>query len=255
MPTNFRKAQILEQARRDGRVVVEDLARRFDVTVQTIRRDLSELSDVGKLERVHGGAVIPSGVVNIVYEERRRLNDAGKRAIAAACAAEIPNGSSLFMNIGTTTEAVASALRDHEDLLVVTNNLNIANILSPNVGCEIVVAGGMLRRADGGLIGALTVETVRQFKIDYAVIGCSALDGDGDLLDFDGQEITVTQAALGRARSVFAVVDRTKLDRKAPIATCGLDRIDALFTDARLPAALHEIAARHGTRVVEVAAD
>ncbi|PWJ17483.1 DeoR/GlpR family DNA-binding transcription regulator [Jannaschia seohaensis] len=251
MATNFRKAEILEQARRDGKVVVEHLARRFDVTVQTIRRDLSELSDAGKLERVHGGAVIPSGVVNLVYEERRRLNEEGKQVIAKACAADIPDGSSLFMNIGTTTEAVAHALRDHENLLVVTNNLNIANILSGNVGCEIVVAGGMLRRADGGLIGGFAADTVRQFKFDYAVIGCSALDRDGDLLDFDAQEIVVTQAALARARRVFAVVDHSKLDRKAPIAICGLADLDVLYTDGPLPSALQGIAKNRGTRVVE----
>ncbi|GIT91500.1 DeoR family transcriptional regulator [Jannaschia pagri] len=252
MVTNFRKAEILEQARRDGKVLVDDLARRFDVTVQTIRRDLSELSDVGKLERVHGGAIVPSGVVNIVYEERRQLNDAGKRAIAQACAAEIPNGSSIFMNIGTTTEAVATALRDHEDLLVVTNNLNIANILTSHRQCEIVVTGGTLRRTDGGLMGGFAVETVRQFKFDYALIGCSALDQDGDLLDFDEQEITVSQTAIRRARQVFAVADKSKLERKAPITTCGLDELDALFTDADLPDHLVTLAQRAETRVVTV---
>ncbi|TFL19381.1 DeoR/GlpR family DNA-binding transcription regulator [Jannaschia formosa] len=251
MATNFRKTEILEQARRDGKVLVEQLARRFDVTVQTIRRDLSELSDVGKLERVHGGAVIPSGVVNLVYEERRRMNEEGKQAIAAACAAEIPFGSSIFMNIGTTTESVARAMRDHEDILVVTNNLNIANILSANVHCEIVVAGGTLRRADGGLIGGFAVDTVKQFKFDYAVIGCSAIDEDGDLLDFDAQEIVVTQSAMARARRVFAVVDHTKLDRKAPISTCALAELDTLFTDTPLPQTLRDIATAHATRLVE----
>ena len=249
MASNFRQVEILERARRDGKVVVEDLARHFHVTVQTIRRDLTELSEVGKLERVHGGAIIPSGVTNIFYEERRRLNEMGKQAIAAAVAAEIPNGSSVFLNIGTTTEAVAKALRGHAELLVVTNNLNIAQILSPNADCEIVLTGGALRRADGGLTGALAVDAVRRFKFDYAVIGGSALDLDGDLLDFDAQEIAVSQAALGRARQRMAAIDATKLDRKAPIAICGLDALDRLVTDAPLPPGLRARAAEVGTEV------
>jgi DeoR family glycerol-3-phosphate regulon repressor len=249
MAANFRQVEILEKARRDGRVLVEELARHFDVTVQTIRRDLTELSDTGKLERVHGGAVIPSGVVNIHYEERRRLNEAGKAAIADACAAAIPDGSSVFLGIGTTTEAVARALAGRKELMVVTNNLNVAEILSSHPDCQIVVVGGLLRRLDGGLVGGFAVELVRRFKFDHAVIGCSALDADGDLLDFDEQEIAVTQAVLARARHRAAVVDLSKLDRKAPIATCALGDLDVLYTDGPLPPSFHTRAAEVGTRL------
>ena len=169
MVSNFRQQEILELARKEGKVTVDSLAEIHEVTVQTIRRDLSDLADSGRLERVHGGAVVPSGVINIQYVERRRLNEAGKKAIGVRCAHEIPNGASVFMNIGTTTEAVARELLDHENLLVVTNNLNIANILAANHGCEIILAGGVLRRADGGIVGGLTVEMVKQFKFDYSV--------------------------------------------------------------------------------------
>jgi DeoR family glycerol-3-phosphate regulon repressor len=249
--SNSRKTEILESARREGKVVVEDLARRFRVTVQTIRRDLGELADDGKLERVHGGAIIPSGVSNIRYDERRQINASGKAAIAAACAYEIPNGASVFLGIGTTIEAVAKALRGHRDLMVVTNDLNVAAILAATPDCEVVVAGGTLRGADGGLVGLFAVETVRRFKFDHAVIGCSALDADGDLLDFDPREVEVTQAALGRARSVMAPVDASKLDRKAPLAVCDLAALDVLVTDAPLTEALRARAAEGGTRIVE----
>ena len=178
--SNFRQREILELARKDGKVTVDGLAEAYNVTVQTIRRDLSELAESGKLERVHGGAVIPSGVVNIVYDERRRLNEEGKRAIAEHCAQAIPHGASVFMNIGTSTEAVAQEMLHHENLLVVTNNLNIANILAANQSCEIILTGGVLRRADGGMVGGLTAEMVKQFKFDFSVLGCSAIDADGD---------------------------------------------------------------------------
>ena len=149
---NFRQTEILELARAEGRVVVEDLAQRFDVTLQTIRRDLSDLADAGHLDRVHGGAVLRTGVANIGYEARRRMNEGAKAAIARACAAAIPDNCSLILNLGTTTEAVARELLAHRNITVITNNMNVANILVANPGCEIVVAGGALRRTDGTLL-------------------------------------------------------------------------------------------------------
>lgn len=250
MVSNFRQSEILDQARRDGQVTVDGLARQFDVTVQTIRRDLAELTGSGKLERVHGGAVVPSGVVNIVYEERRRLNADAKAALARLCADQIPNRAAVFMNIGTTTEAVARELLDRDALLVVTNNINIANILAANRGCEIVLAGGQLRHSDGGLVGGFTADLVRKFKFDFAVLGCSAIDSDGDLLDFDAQEVLVSQTAIARARQVFVAADRSKLERKAPVAICALGDVDALFTDGPLPAGIAARAAAAGTRIV-----
>jgi DeoR family glycerol-3-phosphate regulon repressor len=252
MVANFRQKEILARARRDGKVTVDGLASHYDVTVQTIRRDLSDLADQGRLERVHGGAVLPSGVVNIVYDERRRLNETGKKAIARACADAIPDGASVFMNIGTTTEAVAHELLDHENLLVVTNNLNIANTLAANHSCEIILTGGVLRRADGGLVGGLTEEMVKQFKFDFSVLGCSAIDEDGDLLDFDGQEVMVSRTAIGRSRNVIVVADHLKFQRKAPLTICALCDVGVLFTDGALPAGLAEASGAWDTKIVTV---
>jgi DeoR family glycerol-3-phosphate regulon repressor len=222
-------------AKQNGRVAVDDLAAKFGVTVQTIRRDLSELSDLGKLDRVHGGAVLRSGVSNIGYEDRRSLNEDAKTQIAQLCAADIPAGVSVFMNIGTSTEAVARQLLSHKNLMVVTNNMNVANILVENPECEIVVAGGILRRSDGGLIGNLTVSTIRQFKFDYAIVGCSALDADGDLMDFDFQEVLVSQTIIEQARRTFLVADHSKFQRSAPARIASLTDIDSFYTDCPLP--------------------
>lgn len=238
MSQTFRHPEILEIARREGKVTVEGLAQHFDVTLQTIRRDLKDLADAGRLERVHGGAVLPSGTTNIGYEERRALKADEKRAMARACSKEIPNGISLFLNIGTSTEAVAQELMHHENLMVVTNNMNVANILAGNSNCEIIVTGGHLRRADGGLVGNLATETIRQFKFDLAVIGCSALDREGDLLDFDIQEVGVSQAILRQSRKTYLVADQSKLSRSAPARIASLADIDTFFTDRPLPADL-----------------
>ena len=250
MVSNFRQKEILELARKEGKVTVDGLAAQYDVTVQTIRRDLSELAESGRLERVHGGAVIASGVVNILYEERRRLNEDDKKSIAEKCARSIPNSASVFMNIGTSTEAVARELLDHENLLVVTNNLNIAHILAPNKTFKIILTGGELRRADGGIVGALTAEMVKQFKFDYSILGCSAIDADGDLLDFDGQEVMVSRAAIQRSRKVMVVADSIKFQRKAPLTICSLGDVNILFTNGTLSVSLKDSCDAWGTEIV-----
>jgi DeoR family glycerol-3-phosphate regulon repressor len=249
MALSFRQSEILGLAQAEGRVIVEDMARRFDVTLQTIRRDLSDLADAGYLDRVHGGAMLRTGVANIGYAARRRMNDEAKTAIARACAAAIPDNCSLILNLGTTTEAVARALLGHRNITVITNNMNVANILVANPGCEIVVAGGALRRTDGGLVGELTTQVFEQFKVDCAVIGVSALDRDGDLLDYDLAEVRVSKAIIRQARKVFLVADHSKVGRSAPARLASLAEIGTLFTDRPLPADLADRCRDWGTEV------
>ncbi|MGY4330422.1 DeoR/GlpR family transcriptional regulator of sugar metabolism [Bradyrhizobium sp. LB7.2] len=184
-----RQAEILNIARASGRVMVEELARRFEVSAQTIRKDLNDLCERRSLTRIHGGAIIASGVENLAYEARRFVAADEKKAIGAAAASLIPNGCSLFINIGTTTEEVASALTSHEDLLVITNNLNVAMLLYRHPRIEVVVAGGTVRRADGAVVGSTATQLIGQFKVDYAIIGASAIDEEGALLDFDYREV------------------------------------------------------------------
>ena len=250
MSQTFRHPEILDIARREGKVTVEGLAEHFGVTLQTIRRDLSDLADAGRLERVHGGAVLPSGTTNIGYEERRSLNPEAKTAIARACAARIPNDIALFLNIGTSTEAVARELVHHGKTMVVTNNMNVAHILVANPDCEVIVTGGHLRRADGGLIGNLATDTIRQFKFDLAVVGCSALDDDGDMMDFDFQEVNVSRTILSQARKTFLVADHTKFTRTAPARIASLADVDAFYTDKPLPPDLAAACKSWDTEVV-----
>ncbi|MCY4180026.1 MAG: DeoR/GlpR family DNA-binding transcription regulator [Litoreibacter sp.] len=232
MAANFRQSDILEIAQTQGRVSVDDLSERLGISVQTIRKDLAQLAEAGKLERVHGGAILPSGVTNIDYAERQELNRAAKAAIATRCAADIPDNASVFLNIGTSTEAVARELLNHRNLMVVTNNMNIAQILATNPTLEVIVAGGTLRRSDGGLTGPQTVLMIQTFKFDYAVIGCSALDQDGDILDFDLAEVGVSQTVIAQSRERFLVADITKFTRTAPVRIASLKDLTRFYTDA-----------------------
>jgi len=151
--------------------------------------------------------------------------------MARACAAQIPEDCAVFLNIGTSTEAVAAELMHHRNLLVVTNNMNVANILSQNPDCKVIVTGGTLRQSDGGLIGDITTAAIRQFKFDIGVIGCSAIDTDGDILDFDVQEVGVSQAILNRSHRKMLVADHSKFQRTAPARIASLGDIDVFFTD------------------------
>lgn len=246
-----RHKNILDIARRTGRVTVEDLAQQLDVTPQTIRKDLNELCDRTLLSRVHGGAVITSGVDNLEYEARRLLAKEEKLAIGAAAAALIPDQASLFINIGTTTEEVARALHRHKDLLVVTNNLNVVDQLYQNPGIEVVVVGGRVRAVDRAAVGPFAVDFIRNFKVDFAVIGASAIDEDGALLDFDINEVQVSQTIIQNARQVILVADSNKVGRPAPVRIGHLSDVDVFVTDRVTSPRMASVCEAHSVKVVE----
>ena len=230
-----RHAHILAIARHAGSVTVDTLAEKLAVTPQTIRKDLNVLARRSLLARVHGGAVVTSGVDNLAYAERRTIAAAAKSAIGAAAAALVPNGASLFINIGSTTEAIARHLVDHRDLLVITNNLNVADILAGRPTIEVIAAGGRVRASDRAVVGALATDFIRGFKVDLALIGASAIEPDGSFLDFDVDEVRVSQTIIRCARQVILAVDGTKLERPAPVRIGDLSDIDFLVTDRADP--------------------
>lgn len=248
-PVTPRQADILTLARRNGRVEVEDLAVRFDVTPQTIRKDLNELCDRNFLQRVHGGAIHPSNVTNFAYDSRRSLASEEKRRIGRHTATLIPDHSSIILNIGTTTEEVARALLAHEDIMVITNSINIAQIMRDSRAAQVVIAGGLVRLTDGGVVGEAAVEFMRLFKVDYAVIGTSAIDEEGTLLDFDYREVSVAREIIRRSRRTILVADAMKFERKAPVRIADLGEIDIFVTDRPPPPALEAIIAEHGVQL------
>ena len=190
-----------------------------------------DLLEVGEHGRIHGGAIFPSGKENVKYDARRQIAAPEKQAIGKAAAELIPDNASLFINIGTTTEAVGEALLDHKELMVITNNINVANRLRVFPSIEVVITGGVVRGADGGIVGEAAVDFIRQFKVDYAVIGVSAIDHDGALLDFDYREVKVAQAIIANARHVILVSDSTKFERTAPVRIGHLSQVHTFITD------------------------
>jgi len=187
----------------------------------------------------------------VKYEARRSIAAPEKQAIGRAAAGLIPNNSSLFINIGTTTEAVGEALLGHHELMVITNNINVANKLRIFPSIEVVIAGGVVRGSDGGIVGEAAVDFIKQFKVDYAVIGASAIDGDGALLDFDFREVKVAQAIIANARHVILVADSTKFERTAPVRIGHLSQVHTFVTDECRVESVRTTAAEHDVRLVE----
>ncbi|HCL52953.1 MAG TPA: DeoR family transcriptional regulator, partial [Pseudomonas sp.] len=165
-----------------------------------------------------------------------------------AVARQVPEHASLFINIGTTTESIARALLNHSQLKVITNNLHVASILAAKDDFEVLVAGGTVRR-DGGVVGQASVDFINQFKVDYALVGISGIDEDGSLLDFDYQEVRVSQAIIANARQVILAADSSKFGRNAMVRLGAISLVDCLVTDQAPTPALVQLLNDHKVRV------
>jgi len=231
MTQKRRQDQIFEMVQQKGFVTIDELVEYFQVTPQTIRRDLNQLAETDKIKRHHGGAGIESSTVNTAYQTRKIMNLEAKQKIATSIAKQIPDGSSLFINIGTTTETVAQALLNHKNLQIVTNNLHVATILSVKEDFKIIIAAGEVRHRDGGIIGEATVDFMNQFQMDFGIIGISGIDEDGSLLDFDYREVRVAQMIINNSRQVLLGADSDKFGRGAMVRLGNITQMDHVFTD------------------------
>lgn len=236
-----RAQQILDLVRARGLVDIHELARQFDVTPQTIRRGVNQLSELGLLRRVHGGVTLPATGANVPYEARQVQRLDGKRRIAAAVAALIPNGASVSIGLGTTPHQVALALRSHKRLRVVTNSLRVVFALAGSDELEIAVAGGFLRPADLDVVGDAAVHCFSAFKTDFAVFGVGGIEEDGMLLDFDPAEVAAREAMRLNCRQSLLVADASKFGRPAMARGGCLADMDHLFIDERPPAAFRSL--------------
>lgn len=231
-----RHQEIVNLVQQHGYVSTEDLVEQFKVSPQTIRRDLNELADENKIRRHHGGATIPLSSVNTAYTTRKVMQLNEKDTIAEALAKHIPDGATLFIDIGTTPESVAKALvKNHKDLRVVTNNINVAMILMANPDFKVILAGGEVRNRDGGIVGEATLDFIKQFRLDFGILGISGIDYDGSLLDFDYHEVRVKKAIIENSRSVYLAVDHTKFGRNAMVNLGNISELQMIITDQEPP--------------------
>jgi DeoR family glycerol-3-phosphate regulon repressor len=242
-----RQAAIFSLVQESGFATIDDLARKFDVSTQTIRRDITRLDELKLLRRFHGGAGLHEAAAQSgrAHKSQPSLASAEDR-IGSAVAALIPDGTSVFLDVGTTVETVTRALAAHKHLQIVTPSVTAAAILAGSPVASVIVTGGLLRGADGSLVGDAAVAAVSRFKLDWAVIGCSGFEDDGTVMDVDLLQVEVKQHMLNRSRRALLVAEAAKLQRRAVVSLAPLAAFDILVTDQELPAHLAEAARASG---------
>jgi len=233
---NDRRNAILTLSGKGEELVVDEIADRFGVSRETIRRDLARLDTDGLIRRVHGGAVPPRIFSEAPFHDRQRLNADAKRRIAN-CAKELFGaGDSLFIDTGSTTEAFARELASVGGLTVVTNSTRVAAPIS--AGSEkssVYVLGGQFQAETGQMLGSLCIEQLDRFHAEHAVLGVGAISADGRIMDYDMDEAALARAMIGHVRHVTLLADHSKFDQKALVTVCKMSAVQRIVTDKSPP--------------------
>lgn len=227
----IRQQALLQWIENSHYVSLEEIAERFHVTTQTARRDIADLEHRGKVRKLHGGVSQLAPLDPLTYRQRRHDRADEKVRIAEAVVALIPDGATIFLDTGTTCEAIANALVSRERLHLVTYSLRSAAIISEKTDFTLAVPGGFVRPIDGGMFQEDTPEFIRRFKFDYAIISVSGIDDDGDLCDDDHTEVAVVSAALGQAAHKLLAVDSSKFGKRAMVKLGSVRDVTALVTN------------------------
>ena len=228
-----RREAITALVQEQGALTVGALAERFDVSMQTIRRDIDALCEGDMLHRVHGRIELSEEFLNTPFDQRAGTNLVGKRAIGEAAAGMIPDGSTVFISIGSTPLSVAQALRRRKGLTVIRNNLSAAMALSEEMSNRIILPGGELRLPDRDILGNDVLDFFARFRADFAVFGAAGIADDGGLLEFHTTEVRATQKIRENAQKSILVVDWSKFGRQAPALGDNISDIDTTIIDRR----------------------
>lgn len=249
--TSIREHRLLEVLRDEGGSCrTSTLAKLLDVSEETIRRNVKRLVIEGIVVKVHGGVLLANLNVEPAFLHRLEENRMAKQQMARQVLAMIEDGTSLFLDNGSTTTFVAEALRERKNLFVVTNSIKVAERLSAHNQNRVHFAGGALRESDGGAYDAAAVDFIRGFNPDFAVLASSAINHTHGFMLTDLGEAEVARAYIENARVSIIVADQSKIGRKAPIVICGPSKITTLIVETPLPENVAKAAVEWGVHVV-----
>ena len=241
-----RQREIVRLVAEQSYATLEGLAQRFEVSIQSIRRDVIQLDRLRLLQRFHGGAGATQNTVRLGHREKRVTAADAKARIGQAGARLVPPGASAFLDVGTTTEALARALAEREaPLRVFTNSLSVGLELAGRSHVELHVFGGTARGADGSLAGAATLSALDAVSFDIAFIGCSGLDEEARVTDYDLEKIAVKRLAMRRAGASILLADASKFSRRATVAVAPLGDFAHVVTSTGDEAVLRERVGPH----------
>jgi DeoR/GlpR family transcriptional regulator of sugar metabolism len=250
-----RQRKILEIIERSGKVEVEQLANNLGVSVMTVRRDLTELDDLGFLERVHGGALLPhqkNGGDELPVLERSRENTEIKARIGRAVAEMVNDREKIFLGSGSTTAAIASALLYHHDLTVFTNAINIATILLAAPQIKVAIIGGFLRKSELSLIGYFAENALRGLQVDKVVIGIRGIDPVKGLTSDNMEELITDQAIMNISKTILVAADNSKFGHVAAIRTAPITAVTKIITNFGGPKDILQAIRQMGIQIIEV---
>lgn len=230
-----RQQEILARARELGRVQVDTLSKGFDVSAETIRRDLTSLEQSGVLRRVHGGA-IPVDRLSLEYplEHRDQLMTKEKDAIAAVAVGYVPLGGSILLDSGTTTGRLARNLPEGSDLTVVTNSPAIGLLLAQREDLTVMLLGGRVRQKTSATVDEWALTAASQIHVDVAFMATNGISVPRGLTTPDPAEASIKRAMIATARRVVLLADHTKLDNDCFARFGLLSDVDLLVTDSGL---------------------
>ena len=227
----LRQSEILDAVRAQGAVSVAVLATQFDVTHQTIRRDLRTLQELGQLQKGFGAAFASPGVARHAHSERESTLAEVKRRLVQALDRFLTPGATVFVGLGTTFDSLHQVVDGHSGILIATPNLTVAHTCALNTDATVYVYGGYVRNKDSSVL-TISDESRHRFKFDVAVIGASAIDEQGTVLEFDPMEVDLVRDVLSESRQVILVAHAEKFGRRAPHIVTTLSGVDVLISDA-----------------------
>ncbi|KEY58859.1 DeoR/GlpR family DNA-binding transcription regulator [Serratia sp. DD3] len=230
MLTSQRKQLILEQLQVDGQVLSKDLSIRFDVSEDTIRRDLRELASEGRLQRVHGGA-LPSSSAVATFSERKSLKTEAKKKVAQKGAELISSGQVVIIDGGTTTSELITYLPDDLCITVVTHSPSIALGLIEHPSIEVILIGGRLYKHSIVTVGAATIEGISNIHADIFFMGVTGIHPEAGLTTGDYEEACIKRAFSGRAAETIVLASSEKINTASPFVIGDIGLINMVVVD------------------------
>lgn len=254
MPSTFeRRQEIVLQTQKQGKVVVADLARQYNVSTVTIRNDLNDLGRNGFLVRCRGGAMASSKLAQeLSVQEKYSEHHFVKMRLGQAVADLVVDGDSIIIDSGTTTEEVAHCLLGHKRLTVMTNGLNIANELAKNESVEMRITGGKLRKKSMSFYGRQAEDGLRHLNFDKVILGVDGFDLSAGISTYFEHEATLNRLMCDVSSEIIAVTDSSKFDQCGFHLIRPYSAISILVTDKGIPEAYAKALADSGVKVILV---
>ena len=237
--TSERREQIIQRLRQQGSVQVNDLSAQFGVSTVTIRNDLAFLEKQGIAVRAYGGALICDGITPAIepsVEDKSSLNTALKRGIAQMAAELIQPGHRVILDSGTTTYEIARMIRHHQDVIAMTNGMNVANALLEAEGVELLMTGGHLRRQSQSFYGDQAEQSLQNYHFDLLFLGVDAIDPERGVSTHNEDEARLNRRMCEVAERIIVVTDSSKFNRSSLHKIIDTQRIDMVITDEGIPA-------------------